>query len=417
LKKELGLTHNLDITCTFSIFVPKPFTPFQWCAQTSLEDVNARIKYLKEKTRHIKGLKINYHESEVSQIEAVLTRGDKDLCPFIETLYQKGCYLDAWLEHFNLSIWKEAAEECGFTFSENAQHQYSLDDNLPWNIIDIGVDETWFKKEYQLALNESLENVQPSCETGCVNCGVCRNFKTKKVLAPPYKSTSNIKTEDSHSDETYKYRIKLSKRGSLKYFSHLDWQNTFLKALERSKLKLAFSNGFNPTMKVSLGVALPLFMESDCELVDIELKEQPDNLKDILQSVRPDGCEIFEVNQIDKKAPAIDHTVFWAKYKVNLFNNDIHKFNDLKYNVENVLNSQEILLEKKNKKGILKTTNVKPSIKNYYFDENSLIIELKTGQSGEIPALRADDLMKKIMPEAIFNIKRVNFYDENGSII
>ena len=99
LKKEKGLTHGMDITCTLSIFVPKPFTPFQWCPQMSLEEVTEHIHYLKEKTDKIKGVKINYHEKFVSQIEAVLTRGDASLCKYIEELYKKGCYLDAWGEY------------------------------------------------------------------------------------------------------------------------------------------------------------------------------------------------------------------------------------------------------------------------------------------------------------------------------
>ena len=76
IKKEKGLNHGLDITCTLSIFVPKPFTPFQWYGQMNLDKVDEHIKYLKEKTKHIKGLKINYHEDTISQIEAVLTRRD-----------------------------------------------------------------------------------------------------------------------------------------------------------------------------------------------------------------------------------------------------------------------------------------------------------------------------------------------------
>lgn len=39
IKKEKGFKHGMDITCTLSIFVPKPFTPFQWCAQMNLDKV------------------------------------------------------------------------------------------------------------------------------------------------------------------------------------------------------------------------------------------------------------------------------------------------------------------------------------------------------------------------------------------
>lgn len=89
IKREKDLKHGFEITCTLSIFVPKPFTPFQWCPQMDLDEVTAHINYLKEKTKHIKGVKINYHEKFVSQIEAVLTRGDANLCKYIEALYKK----------------------------------------------------------------------------------------------------------------------------------------------------------------------------------------------------------------------------------------------------------------------------------------------------------------------------------------
>jgi hypothetical protein len=95
-----------------------------------------------------------------------------------------------------------------------------------------------------------------------------------------------------------------------------------------------------------------------------------------------------------------------------------------------VLSSEEILLTKKNKKGFLKTTNIKPAIKSYRFSGESLFIVLKTGQVGQpkgqqdgllaqdvqpeaIPALRADDLMKIIAPDILFDIRRIKFFDEN----
>ena len=109
IKKEKGLNYGFEITCTLSIFVPKPFTPFQWCGQMDLDQVTEQINYLKEKTKHIKGLKINYHEKFVSQIEAVLTRGDESLCDYIYKLYEKGCYLDAWGEYFDKNVWREMA--------------------------------------------------------------------------------------------------------------------------------------------------------------------------------------------------------------------------------------------------------------------------------------------------------------------
>jgi len=363
-------------------------------------------------------LKINYHEQAVSQIEAVLTKGDETLCDYVEKLYEKGCYLDAWSENFNRHIWRETAEELGLSLKDLAQKEYATQEDLPWDFIDIGVEKDWLIEEYKSALTSSTK---PSCETGCVNCGVCTNFKTHKVMDKPYEmqtsteEKSQIPSAAENSAVSQKYRIKLTKTGILRYFSHLDWQNTFFKALSRSGLKVAFSQGFNPSMKVSLGIALPLFLQSECELVDIEIFDEFEiaDLQLKLEKVLPQGCEIISIVKVDKSAPAVDITAQWAEYEIRLFDNAIQNFETLSYNMNKVLSSEEILLTKKNKKGILKTTNIKPAIKSYDFSGESLFIVLKTGQGGDIPALRADDLMKIVAPDVLFDIKRKKFFDEN----
>ncbi len=429
IKREKGLNHGLDITCTLSIFVPKPFTPFQWHGQMSLEKVDEHIRYLKEKTKHIKGLKINYHEYTISQIEAVLTRGDKSLCKYIEALYKKGCYLDAWGEYFNKDIWHETAEELGINLAELAQKQYSTADALPWDFINTGIDKNWFIQEF------NASNSKPTCETACVNCGVCKNLKTRKILAKPFKASekaNKLKIEikdpqtcQGYDREIYKYRIKLTKTGILKYFSHLDWQNTFFKALARTDLNVVYSLGYNPSMKVSMGIALPLFAESECELIDIELFDSltPDELKLKLEKVLPEQSKIISIVKIEKNAPAIDITAQWAEYKIDIFNKSLYDFETLRYNTDRVLSSQEIFVEKKNKKGLIKKTDIKKSIKSYRFEDESLFIVLKSGQSAinrkdgtaeeGIPALRADVLMNLIAPDVTFDIKRTRFFDKD----
>ncbi len=188
MKKERGFKHSLDLTCTLSIFVPKPFTPFQWCSQMDLEKVTEHIHYLMEQVKHIKGVKVNYHEKFVSLIEAVLTRGDSSLCKYIEALYKKGCYLDAWGEYFNKNVWFDTAEELGINLSEIAQKQYDLDKPLAWDFIDIGINKEWFVEEYKkaFAVDENSPHIVPTCQHKCVNCGVCTNFKTHKIMAKPF---------------------------------------------------------------------------------------------------------------------------------------------------------------------------------------------------------------------------------------
>lgn len=414
MKKELGLKHSLDITCTLSVFVPKPHTPFQWVPQMRIDEIMEHIHYLKEKLKTIKGVKINYHEPFISQVEAVLTRGDASLCKYIEALYKKGCYLDAWGEYFDQDVWKDTAKELGFDLEDLANRQYSLDEELPWDFVDTGLDKSWLIDDYHKAFNK--EGFTPTCEQHCVNCGVCRNLKVKKVYDEKY-TPKEVSSEhrEINKDVVYRYRLKVTKSGNLRYFSHLDFQNFFIKSMSRTNFDMAFTQGFNPTMKVSMGVALPLFVESDCELVDFECYNDltEEEIKNELQRVLPEHCIVKEAKRIDKHANSIDTTVCWAEYEIKLFNNSVCDFKTFMYNCDRVLSSPEILIEKKNKKGLLKTLNIKSSIKSYRFEGEKLFIILKTGQQSEIPTVRADVLMNLIDSNTIFDIKRTKFLDEN----
>ena len=431
IKREKELKHGFEITCTLSIFVPKPFTPFQWCPQMDLDKVTEHIHYLKEKTKHIKGLKINYHEKFVSQIEAALTRGDASLCKYIEALYKKGCYLDAWGEYFDKNVWAETAKECGFTLEDYARKSFDLDEVLPWDFINTGLKKEWLQNEYREAMKQGCEfNLQPTCENKCVQCGVCPSLKTHKVMAQPYKASEEaqkIISIEEHRDPTranvdpnipvYRYRLKITKKGLLRYFSHLDWQSTFHKVLARSGLNMVFSLGFNPTMKVSMGVALPLFAQSEGELVDIEIY---DNLteKEVMEIINPklpNGAKIVDAKRVERYTTAVDMAAQWAEYCITPYckSNENYDFEEFKRDVEKVLTSPEILISKKNKKGIEKTTDFKKSVGTYRFEGGSLYIFLKTGQGSDIPALRADSLMQLVNSDKLFDITRLRFLDEN----
>lgn len=119
----------------------------------NLDKVTEHIHYLKDKIANLKGVKVNYHDKFVSRIEAALTRGERSLCDYIEALYKKGCYLDAWGEYFDKNVWHETAEECGISLQELAEKTFDIDAPLPWDFINIGVDKEWFKEEYRKALS------------------------------------------------------------------------------------------------------------------------------------------------------------------------------------------------------------------------------------------------------------------------
>ena len=330
----------------------------------------------------------------------------------------------------------QTAEECNFTLAELAQKEYDLEEELPWDFVNVGLSKEWLQKEYELAMLQGNEfNLQKTCGHNCVNCGVCTSLNTKKVIAKPYKASEaaqhvlDIKPVDptranvDPNIPVYRYRLKITKKGLLKYFSHLDWQNTFHKCLARTGLNMVYSLGFNPTMKVSMGIALPLFAESEGELVDIEIYDNisESDLMNLINSKLPKGAKVIEVNPVERYTTAVDIDAHWAEYKIKPYiksDNDsdtftpLYKFEEFMYDVNKVLSSDSILITKKNKKGLEKTTDFKKSIGSYRFEKDSLFIYLKVGQGSNIPALRADDLMKLVNPNQIFEITRVRFLDE-----
>jgi radical SAM-linked protein len=411
IRKELNITNPLRLTCTVSVFVPKPFTPFQRHPQNSNAVVKEKIAYLLSLTDKIKNVKINYHNPFVSRLEAALTRGDENYGKLIYSLYKKGAYLTSWDENLDYSQWEETAEECGISFEKDATRLYEKNEVLPWEIIDIGIPKEWFEQEYEKALR--AENTIP-CEFNCVNCGVCSKFKTHKVIDKKYLPTIHKSEENLNNEIPFRYRLKITKIGDLKYLSHLDWQNTIIKSLYRSNLKLNFSRGFNPTPKISLGVALPIFVESETEFIDIEIFDEisDSDLKEKLQKAFPLQIKILKLKKIDRKEIALDNLAEWAEYEFEPVEKNIYDIKSLLYDINEKLSSNEELnIEKKTKKGIFKLVNIKTSVKSVEIRNNKIIMVLKTGQNTDIPALRADVAIKMFIPQVKFDIKRTKFFD------
>lgn len=415
IKNELNLKQDLKLNCTLSIFVPKPFTPFQWVGQDSLETITEKINYIRDKSRSLKSIRIKIHEKYISEIEAVLTRGDASLCRLIEALYDKGCYLDAWDENFDKNVWYDTASECGLSISDCAQKNFDLEEVLPWDFINVGIKKDWLKAEYEKSL-ESKSSVP--CESKCSDCGICTEYKVSKQLDKPYIPELKEKT-DFTKLTSKKYRAKVTKMDYLKFLSHLDWQNTLVKGLFRSGLPVVFTEGFNPIPKISLGAALPLFVESETEFLDFELYGNIDlnEIKEKLNNSLDKNARIINIYEIEKSANSLDVTTQWAKYEIEHLNKDVSNSDDLLYIKNKLTSEDEIFLKKKTKKGVDKLINIKHSVKYAEIENDKLYVTLKTGQNADIPSVRADNLMDIFYPEKKFNIKRLYLYDENMEVL
>ncbi len=411
LKRELGLKCPLSITGSMSIFIPKPFTPLQWCGQSDFETIAEKIRYVKEESRKIKGVKINIHDKGVSQIEAALTRSDKGVCKYIYELYKNGSYLDTWDENFRYSLWTETAEKCDINLNETATKNFDLDEELPWDFIDIGVDKNWLKTQYKLALES--KNC-PTCENKCVNCGVCPNLGVKKVIDKPYEpDLTPIRTPGKEIKST-RYRLTITKKEALKFISHLDFQSTIIKIIKRTGLNVAYSEGFNPSPKVSAGSALPLFTQSEAEIIDFELLHdyETEEVRTKLEKEFGDLIKIKSITKSYQKFAPPDVLCQWALYEVNDIET-LSKKEDLLYIMDKINSSDNLFITKKNKKGIEKQIDIKTSIKSVKLENDVLQMTLKTGQGSDTPSVRADVVLGTVMPGKVFDITRKKFFDKD----
>ena len=156
-----------QVTVSVSCFVPKPFTPFQWEAQDTKEMFEEKQKFLAEKITDRK-IKFAHHDSGTSRIEAVLARGDRKLSAALELACEEGFMFDSWDEFFDYDRWISVFERCGIDADFYANRQFGIDEVLPWDIIDCGVDKSFFKREREKAYNETTT---PNCREKCSGCG------------------------------------------------------------------------------------------------------------------------------------------------------------------------------------------------------------------------------------------------------
>lgn len=161
---------GLRVTCSASVFVPKPFTPFQWEPQDTMETVHEKQLHLREALK-IKGVNFNYHESELSFLEACFARGDRRMGEVLLRAFEKGCMLDGWTEHFRYDLWQEAFDEAGVDPAFYAYRRREKDEILPWDFIDSGITKAFLWREKEKA--DRAETTR-DCRKGCNGCGLQR---------------------------------------------------------------------------------------------------------------------------------------------------------------------------------------------------------------------------------------------------
>ncbi|MBO5136525.1 MAG: TIGR03960 family B12-binding radical SAM protein [Clostridia bacterium] len=167
IPKEERKGRGVNITVSTSSFVPKPFTPFQWEPQNSIDELVRKQKMLKDAIKS-RNITYNWHQSTVSFLEAVFAKGDRRLGNVLISAVKNGCRFDGWDEHFNYEGWMKAFEENGVNPDFYCYRKIDHSEVLPWEHVDVGVTKNFLMKEHDKAYEEVTT---PSCRDNCAGCG------------------------------------------------------------------------------------------------------------------------------------------------------------------------------------------------------------------------------------------------------
>ncbi len=161
--KGKGVSVSVSVSC----FVPKPFTPFQWEPQDTIEQLREKQKVLRESVT-TKKISLSWHDAETSYLEAILARGDRRIGKALLEAFRRGFNLDAWSEHFKFDEWMEIFRDVGLDPDFYACRRRAEDEIFPWDHLDIGVTKAFLLAENRKA-HESATT--PNCRQECSHCG------------------------------------------------------------------------------------------------------------------------------------------------------------------------------------------------------------------------------------------------------
>ncbi len=307
-----------------STFVPRPFTPFQWAEQISIEETERRQAILERGFRGISGIKFGRHNPASSFVEGLIARADRRAAELIEAAWRRGARLDSWDEHLDLGAWRGAIDEVGFNVQE-ALRARDLDERLPWDHIDILVPKQWLQQDWAAAME--LKHA-PDCRQGqCRLCGVidrepdlCRDM-IKRSLAGR-KAEADWKPPSSppfqEPPPVQRIRFRIGRRGEVRFLSHLELVNVWVRALRRIRAPLSYSQGFHAHPKVNFSSAPPVGEESVADYMDIVLYERvdPAGLLERLRATLPDGIHVFSADQVALNAPSLMSSTTGFSYTI-----------------------------------------------------------------------------------------------------
>lgn len=402
-----GRAVSVSISC--ACFVPKPFTPFEFEAQDTMELLHEKQKHLLASVKS-KKISVSYHDADVSFIEAILAKGDRRLCDVIERVWKMGSRLDGWYEYFDAQRWYDAMNELNIDPAFYANRHREYDEVMPWDHLDFCVSKNFLIRENKLA---HQEQVTPQCREKCSACGAralikgeCCSDKVvyEREVAPIEPPRPKV-DPSLLLDQPQKVRLFFTKLDRAKYISHLDMNRCMSRAIKRAGLPVWYTGGFNPHMYLTFPLPLSLGCESVYECVDLKMTQQVDfdQMVSRLNACLPPDIQVFSAGEqkMDQKEIA------WADYEICFRNED-----GLKEKLTSFFNQQEIKVIKKTKKGE-KEIDLKPhfSLVSTEEKEGKLVAVMRFATGIELninPTLLLDNAPFKL---DVLTLKRLMVYN------
>ncbi len=307
-----------QITVSLSPFVPKTHTPFQWCRQDRPDEIREKFNFLKKRLKNRK-ITVKWHDTGISMLEGVFSRGDRRLGAALLEAWRRGCRFDGWTEEFDLSAWTEAFRQTGIDPECLLYRERDLEEVLPWDIIDTGITKAFFQEEYRRSLEAATT---PDCLTdACSLCGVC-NEEISNVYADAPEETHPRRAAGSrqHLPVLKRFRLRYGVRGRLRFLSHLEMMGLLARALSRAGIPVAYSQGFHPHPKIAMGPARPVGVAGLNEYFDLTVAGSlfEDDLVVRLNRVLPEEIRISGVNWIPNQTAAVSSVIRFGEYRVRI---------------------------------------------------------------------------------------------------
>ncbi|PID30370.1 MAG: hypothetical protein CR982_01230 [Candidatus Cloacimonadota bacterium] len=400
---------KVDFHISISPFNPKPFTPFQWVEQDSLETFREKIDYLYKNVR-ARNIRVDARDPRVSKLEAVFSRGGRDQSHIIEYAYRNGAKFDGWTEHFNYENWEKVFQKFGKNIEELTK-SFSLEDTLPWDIFDIGISKSYLLNEWKKSIEEASTEF---CKRGkCTRCGIEKRFNCRSLLNGEKdletinfdEIVKNLKKVENPSGEfvIYKYRVVYKKLDKLKYLSH----KGFIKVVEREILKnnidVSYTKGFHPIPDLSFGFPLQFGFISDCEYMDISFETNED-IENKIRSILSDGLELVSFKQVKRKPTPLTHILNRTEYVSLNIDKDLYiKAREAFKRFDE--NTHIVRLTKKKKE---KKYFVKDFIESIKFDDEKCEIVLVFIYI-ESATIRMDELFKQLLDHTKYEFDSIKF--------